>query len=235
MKLCHLWGALFFLTVFLAAAEIPLSKINEAAERAIKSQYLQYADKRVEAEVSLKEYQKKLLVREGEIIDLIVKVPLKKDLSRIMYLPVTIVEDGVTQETLSCRFAVKVYDQIYHAKTDLAKSVPITAELLYLKETDVLEYAQQLIGKDFVFADKILVSALRADKPIAAWKFKKRPQVKVGETVEVIFLKDNIKIKSAAKVLQQGYIGDKIHVRVLSTGKVFKAKITEDENYLVEL
>lgn len=235
MKLWRLFLLILFSAATLAAAEISLTQINKAAALAIKQQYPEYAEQRVEAEVSLKEYQKKFLVRESERIELVVNVPAKKDVSRLMYLPVTILENGLTQETLNCRFQIKIYNQIYHAKKDLEKGTPFTPELLYLKDIDVLEYAQQMIDQDFVFEDKILVSGLRAGQPIPGWKFKKKPQVTVGEVIEVVFFKDNIKIKSTAKVLQQGYIGDKIHVRVLNTGKLFKAKITEEQNYVVEL
>ncbi len=112
-------------------------------------------------------------------------------------------------------------------------SLRIEVEALVLKEAkergerlnaDAVEL-QWINYQDQVFADpklvvgKLLKSRLQALSPIRTWDITREPEVLRGDRVEAILSSNGLKINGVAQALEQGFIGQKIRIKLESTKK----------------
>ncbi len=79
--------------------------------------------------------------------------------------------------------------------------------------------------QDQVFADpkqvigKLLKTRIQSQSPIRTWDLTREPEVLRGDRVEAMLSSNGLKINGVAQALEQGFIGQKIRIRLESTKK----------------
>lgn len=210
-------------------------ELEQAMNKALLERYPAFLESVVSADVKLKAYQLPLLQRKAQDVEVKVVLPQDKQLSNTMYATVIFIEDGIERDRLRCRFDIKVFSAVYYARRNLEKGELFTPADFYLKKTDILSYNTVLLDKNYDFTEKMVFSYIKADDPVPAWKLRRKAVVTVGQTVTVCFIYGNIKVKSQAKVLQQGYRGEQIRIRVVPSDKIYKAIVLDKDNVEVKL
>jgi flagella basal body P-ring formation protein FlgA len=203
-------------------AELSESLLNEQMVQAIKTIYPEYADKDISANVVLKSYQKDYIAKIPEETNLRFALPAKEDIARTTYAVVRVYDQKELKQTLRLKFKVQIFAEAYFAKANYAKTTKLAPGMFYLKKMDVLLYANKLAHEPIELQDKVLAGNIAADSPLYLWLIGRKPVVTVGEIIPVTFLgEEGVQLQMPAKVLQQGYLGDKILVQLLRTKKTF--------------
>ncbi len=209
----------------LNAALVSEQDINDAMSAEIKHQLPRYQDLLVVPHVQLRETQKKILNLELKEPHIKVKLRSRTEIFNMLFSPVAIYDGATCLQELICKFNIQIFAEVYHARHALEKGSPVSADQLYLKKVDILNYAEKMADKDFELSGKVLTARVNADEPVAAWKIRQLPLVTFGDIITVSFSSGGIEIKMPVKVLQQGYLGDNVRVITLETKKTFKAEI----------
>jgi flagella basal body P-ring formation protein FlgA len=80
-------------------------------------------------------------------------------------------------------------------------------------QDNVLTDAKQIQGK-------LLKARVQAHNPVRAWDLTREPEVLRGDKVEAVISGNGLKMNSTAQALEQGFVGQKIRIRMEATKKV---------------
>jgi len=230
----------FFLIILIFSMAFPYRLTKEEIEDACVAEILelspQYENKEISCNVLLKDTQSKYLLVATENYTIRVKLNNRNKINSYFLGRVFIYEAGELTEELMLKFKLSIMDQVYHARSGYAKGEKLVKDKFYLKKIDILRSARSYAADDYLFEDNDhLRSGIRADFPLFKWMIRKKPEVIYGEQITVKIIQDNIEFKMGAKVLQEGYVGDKILVQLKKTKKRFKAEIIDKGEYLIRL
>jgi flagella basal body P-ring formation protein FlgA len=214
---------------------ISLEELNNEVVREIKQNLPQYSDAEIEIVPQMKDYQHKYFTVDGEDYRIEAKLNSAEDIASTTYVKVIIYEKDTVKNVLRIRYKVKIFAEVLYAKDNYERYLELEPEMFYPKKINVLEYAHQAISKDHDFSGKIFLREVKANKPVFEWMIGKKAVVSLGDIVNVDFYYDNVCISLPAKVLQTGYLDDKIRVQIIKTGKIFNAKIAAKDKFEVRL
>lgn len=86
-------------------------------------------------------------------------------------------------------------------------------------EPQWINYQEQVFLDGAQVVGKLLKTRVSAGNPIRNWDVKREPEVLRGDRVEAIVSGNGLKINGVAEALEQGFIGQKIKIRLESTKK----------------
>jgi flagella basal body P-ring formation protein FlgA len=141
-----------------------------------------------------------------------------------MYAHITVAE-GPELRTMRVPFLLTVYAPILHARADYARDTLVTANMFYLKTENIVERLDSVLFSEYRFEGQRLRARLGADQIVSRWMLMRDPVVQVGEIVSVVFRAEEVELRLQAEVLQPGFVGDKIRVRLRPTKKIVSATI----------
>lgn len=199
----------------------------------LRTRFPSIADHVVTAQVLTKLYQEKELIVTTENYSL--SCVVEKNLSPKMYAQITISEGSKNMRTIRLPFTVGVFAPVLHTQYALSAGRPVTEDMFYTKKTNIIEHLSSVV---YFFKDiqgQQLKTNVRQDQLVQRWMFAKTPVVSLGEIITVLVRVDDVELRMAAEVLQTGFVGDKIRVRLRPTKKVVLAKILAPGEYEVQL
>jgi flagella basal body P-ring formation protein FlgA len=227
---------LFFIGVslFCLAQALTVEDFNQAAIVAVK-QIPSCSTAQVSASVQLKIQQRKYFEQLTGNIKVSCAIPELRDLGRVTILRVTLADEQRVRESLRLKYNVTIERPVYYTKNRISKNTLMAPELLYIRTSNILAYAQDLVGPQNNLAEQYCVQDIDSDQPVLSWMIATKPLITTGETVSVAFYSEGIQLKMPGIALQDGRIGDKIRVQLNKTKKVFKVTIVGKDQYEVRL
>lgn len=214
------------------ALVIPAEKLNAQMVQAIVARFPSVQSAAVTAQTTIKLYQEQALLVATENYTL--QYRLEQGLAAKMHAQVTIREGGVVRRTVRLPFTVGVLAPVLHAQRDIPVGTMAGAELFYTKETNIIEHLHSVVPTLSALQGQKANAHIRQDQLIQRWMFVRPPLVKLGETITVLARTEDIELRIAAEVLQAGFVGDKIRVRLRPTKKVVLVLIKAPGEYEVQ-
>lgn len=211
---------------------IPAEKLNAQMVQAIVARFPSVQAAAVTAQTTIKLYQEQSLIVTTENYTL--QYRLEQGLAAKMYAQVTIREGGIVRRTVRLPFTVGVLAPVLHAQRDIPVGTMAGAELFYTKETNIIEQLHSVVPTLSALQGQKANAHIRQDQVIQRWMFVRPPLVKLGETITVLARTEDIELRIAAEVLQAGFVGDKIRVRLRPTKKVVLVLIKAPGEYEVQ-
>jgi flagella basal body P-ring formation protein FlgA len=211
---------------------IPTEALNVGMALAIKSKFLSVAAYPVTAQAAIKLYQQKDFIVTTENYQL--KYVLEHDLTPKMQARITIIEGTTPVRTVRLPFTVGVFAPVVHVRQAYCAGTQVTADMLYLKEENIIDRLSSVLFSLDTFTGQQLVNSVRQDQVLQRWMLRRKPDVVLGDQITVILKTEDIELRVAAEVLQSGFIGDKIRVRLRPTKKVVSVRIVAPGEYEVQ-
>jgi flagella basal body P-ring formation protein FlgA len=144
-----------------------------------------------------------------------------------MYIKYTVSAGEKLLKGFRVKYSAAVWADAYYAGRHLAKGEEVTAEDFYLRRTDILKYSRYLVENGASWNARVMTARLRPDEPLFAWMLGVKQLVNSGDLVALLVNSGGVTIKTSAKALQHGLLGDKILVQVQNEKKrVLQAEIT---------
>jgi flagella basal body P-ring formation protein FlgA len=144
-----------------------------------------------------------------------------------MYVKYLVYADEKLLKGFRIKYNAAVWADAYYANRHLAKGEEVTAADFYLRRTDILKYSHYLVESNVSWNERVLTAGLRPDEPLFAWMLSVKQLVNSGDIVALSVNSGSVTIKTTAKALQHGILGDKILVQVQNDKKrVLQAEIT---------
>ncbi|MDR1323526.1 MAG: flagellar basal body P-ring formation chaperone FlgA, partial [Candidatus Margulisbacteria bacterium] len=201
------FGLVVFLTAGLFAAELPSAELLALGLREIQA-LPRFAGK----EVTLNFAKAPPRVSVGTD-----NYTLKAELQAVapsMYIKYSVYSGEGFLKGFRVKYDAAVWADVYYADRHLAKGEEVTAEDFYLRRTDILKYSHYLVETGAVWDKRVMTANLRTDAPLFAWMLGIKQLINSGDIVALSVNSGSVTIKTAAKALQHGVLGDKILVQV---------------------
>lgn len=226
----YLW--LVLLCSLASALQIPVESLNAGMVVAIKSQYPSVAEYPVTAQVLLKLNQEQALTVSTDTYRL--RYTLNEGLGPRMHALITVYAEDNPIRTIRLPFTVGVYVPVLHARGEYASGEPVTNNMFYAKEINVIDRLSSVIYPREDLTGRKLLSNIHADQIMARWMLMRIPRVIVGEIIPVVARTDDVELRLSAEVLQAGFVGDRIRVRLRPTKKIVVVRIVAQGVYEVQ-
>ncbi|MDR1452601.1 MAG: flagellar basal body P-ring formation chaperone FlgA [Candidatus Margulisbacteria bacterium] len=144
-----------------------------------------------------------------------------------MYIKYSVLAGEKLLKAFRVKYDAAVWADVYYADRHLVKGEEVAAEDFYLRRTDILKYSHYLVENGASWNARVMTTGLRPDEPLFAWMLSIKQLVNSGDIVALSVSSGSVTIKTAAKALQHGLLGDKIMVQVQNDKKrVLQAEIT---------
>lgn len=215
-----------------AAVRVPSEELNAGMVAAVKAQFPSLAAYAVTAQVQLKLYQEKEFVVATDNYRL--RYVLDRELTPKMQARITLYAADMPLRTVRVPFSVGVFAPVLYARQAGAVGDVLTENMTYLRETNVISSLDTVLYALHQVAGQHLTTAVRRDQLLQRWMFARAPVVSVGETITVLARTEDVELRIAAEVLQSGFLGDKIRVRLRPTKKVVWVRVNAPGEYEVQ-
>ena len=161
----------------------------------------------------------------GELVDLkIIDFNLIPKPLGNMIFPIDITTKKLTKRIFT-RVRVEQLLSVITAKQPLKRGSIITINDLEMKEKDVALMPQ----KYFTAIEQIISSEAASSIPkgsiIFNWMIKEIPLIQQGEEVMIYVVAEGIQIKSKGVLLEDGYLGKTVKVRVKDSKKILEGEV----------
>lgn len=191
------------------------------------------ADQQVTAQVHVKLYQEQAFTVTTENYTL--QYRLEQGLAPKMYAQITIREGTQALHTVRLPFTVAVFAPVLHARGHFDTGTVATENMFYVRSANIVEKLNAVVYKTSLLDGQRLRTTLSQDQLVQRWMFEKVPVVSLGDIITVVVLTDEVQLRMTAEVLQSGFVGDKIRVRLRPTKKLVRVKIKAPGEYEVQL
>ncbi|MDR2431914.1 MAG: flagellar basal body P-ring formation chaperone FlgA [Candidatus Margulisbacteria bacterium] len=148
-----------------------------------------------------------------------------KDLGPVFFVKYAIYTDGRFFRAFRLRCRAEAYADAYYARRTLRKGEPVTAEDFYPARTDILKHSRYLAEAGSLRGDIVLTAGLNAGDPLFVWMLGARRLVNAGDNVSLCVQGEGVVVRTTARSLQAGTLGDRIRVR-LPNDRVLQVEIT---------
>lgn len=161
----------------------------------------------------------------GELVDLkVIDLNLNPKPLGNMIFPIDVTTDKITKRIFT-RARVEQLLSVIVAKQQIKRGVIITPDQLEMKEKDVALMPQ----KYFIDTQPIISSEAAASIPkgsiIFNWMIKETPLIRQGEEVMIYVIGESLQIKSKGVLLEDGYLGKLVKVKVKDSKKTLEGKL----------
>jgi flagella basal body P-ring formation protein FlgA len=213
-------GLVVFLTAGLFTAELPPSELLELGLREIQA-LPRFANK--EVTLNFARTPPRISVDTDDYT-------LKAELQAVapsMYIKYSVYAGENFLKGFRVKYNAAVWADAYYAGRHLTKGEEVAVEDFYLRRTDILKYSRYLVETDASWDKRVMTANLRPDEPLFAWMLGVKQLINSGDIVSLSVSDGGVTIKTTAKALQHGLLGDKILVQVQNEKKrVLQAEIT---------
>ncbi|RYZ80379.1 MAG: flagellar basal body P-ring formation protein FlgA [Proteobacteria bacterium] len=118
--------------------------------------------------------------------------------------------------------SMRIEVEVLVAKDYLERGDRLTEANVELQWTN---YQDQVFSDSKPVLGKLLKTRVQAGNPLRAWDLAREPEILRGDRVEAIISGNGLKINGVAQALEQGFIGQKIRIRLESTKKTITGKV----------
>ena len=150
-----------------------------------------------------------------------------KEITPVVYVNYTIYADQKFIKGFRIRYNAAAFADAYYAKHRLHKGESVSADDFYILRTDIIRYARYLTVPYNDWMNRVLTADIGQDEPLFAWMLGVKQLVNAGDIVTLVVVGDGVTVRTKAKALQPGLLGDKIRVQVQNEKKrLLQAEIT---------
>jgi len=142
-----------------------------------------------------------------------------KELAPVFFIKYTISKNGEFVKAFRLRCRAEIWADGYYAKRHLRKGETVTLEDFYPARTDILRFSRRLAEVTEFRGEKVLTSDLASGEPLMTWMLGARQLVNAGDRVALYVINERVTVKTAAKALQAGVLGDRILVQLQNDRK----------------
>lgn len=156
-------------------------------------------------------------------------IPLNSDL----VIKVDSYEDNnfIKRKTQIFRFEGDV--KVYKTSKIINDKDTFNDQNIYESSIKVRGLSNRMIGNLSKFSGYQFRNYVDKDQIIENWMIEKVPDVAKGNSVTAIYSKSNITLTLDAKILENGYIGDPVKVKLEKNKKVLLGKIYDKETVII--
>ena len=160
---------------------------------------------------------------------------LDKGLASRMYARVSIAEAQEPLRTVRVPFTVAIPIAVLHARRAYTAGTPVTTNMFYTKEINAIECLHSVVypDDDSFWCDGYLQPYMPISRFLPGCLSGNRRSLPV-RTILVAVRVDDVLLRLSAEVLQPGFIGDKIRVRLQPTKKIVLVHIISAGVYEVQ-
>ena len=156
-------------------------------------------------------------------------IPLNSDL----VIKVDSYEDNnfINRKTQIFRFDGDV--KVYKTSKIINDKDTFNNQNIYESSIKVRSLSNRMIGNLAKFSDHQFRNYVDKDEIVESWMIEKVPDVAKGNSVTAIYSKSNITLTLDAKILENGYIGEPVKVKLEKNKKVLLGKIYDKETVII--
>ncbi len=161
----------------------------------------------------------------GGIEAVVVEYPAR--LSSALLIRVRLQAAGRTLGEQTLPLNVRLYREVYVARSPLTRDALLDRELLDLRRVDVVRERDAVAAED-CGADFTLVANVPAGRLLAWRDLTRRQLVRKGQVIEVAAVDGSMTVTTKALAMESGAAGDSIRVRNLASKRDFTASVVAE-------
>jgi len=142
--------------------------------------------------------------------------------------------DGVYKE-FSTVARVKTFDQVVVAKRMLDRHQKITEDDIQTQRVETTNFRRHFFRRDEAIVGHRTRQIIQKGKVIFANMVELPPVVKRGDVVKIKIILKNVEVTALGQALEDGRLGQTIHVKNISSGKRLQAKVINEKTVKVLL
>lgn len=146
----------------------------------------------------------------------------KAPLARVSYL----ISCAEPKWRIRAHAKIKVWLDVWHAKTDIAVNQRLTPQLIQLKKAEISKLTRGFVTDPGQLLNQRSLRRIRAGKVISPQQLQHPFLVNRGDEVIIKASSETFVATMKGKALQNGKQGDRIVIENLSSGKRIQAKVT---------
>ena len=139
------------------------------------------------------------------------------------------------KEKLTVKATVKALDWVVKSRRPFKRGHRIERDDIYLTKMDVTKIPKSAVRSVEDIDGKLLKRSVLTNKPITEDMVETGTRVQRGKKVTILILSDGFKITAQGKLKERGHIGLPIKVMNLSSRKVVKGILVDENTVQVEL
>ncbi len=148
----------------------------------------------------------------------------KPPLARVSYL----ISCAEPNWRIRAHAKIKVWLDVWHAKTDIAVNQQLTPPLLLLKRAEISRLSRGFVTDPGQLLNQRSLRRIRAGKVISPQQLQHPFLINRGDEVIIRASSETFVATMKGKALQNGKRGDRITIENLSSGKRVQAKVTDE-------
>lgn len=142
--------------------------------------------------------------------------------------------DGVYKE-FNTIARVKTFDQVVVTKRMLDRHQKITEDDIQIQRVETTSFRRHFFRRDEAIVGHRTRQIIQKGKVIFANMVELPPVVKRGDVVKIKIILKNVEVTALGQALEDGRLGQMIHVKNISSGKRLKAKVINEKTVKVLL
>ena len=146
-----------------------------------------------------------------------------------------ILEQGQCLRRLTVPVRLRRWEKLPVARRDLERDRVLAAEDLELRWLETTQLAESDLPPLSEVLGRRLTRFLLEGRPIAARQLTWEPDIKRGEPLTLCVVSGGVTVSAAAEALEDGRVGQWLHVRLAENGKRFSARLTAKGQAVVEV
>ncbi|NOY77240.1 MAG: flagellar basal body P-ring formation protein FlgA [Calditrichaeota bacterium] len=150
-------------------------------------------------------------------------------------LDVTVYSLGGVYKEFSTIARVKTFDQVVVAKRMLDRHQKITEDDIQIQRVETTQFRRHFFRRDEAIVGHRTRQIIQKGKVIFANMVELPPVVKRGDVVKIKIILKNVEVTALGQALEDGRLGQTIHVKNISSGKRLQAKVINEKTVKVLL
>jgi flagella basal body P-ring formation protein FlgA len=138
-------------------------------------------------------------------------------------------------ERVKVRATVKALDRVVKSKRPFKKGHRIRRDDIYLTKMDVTKMPKSAITNAEEIDGKVLKRSVSTNMALTEDMVESGARVRIGKKVTLLLIADGFKITAKGKLKESAHIGLPVKVRNLSSKKVLKGILIDENTVMVEL
>ncbi len=130
---------------------------------------------------------------------------------------------------------VKTFDQVVVARRLLDRHQKITEEDIQIQRVETTNFRRHFFRRDEAIVGHRTRQIVQKGKVIFANMVELPPVVKRGDVVKIKIILKNVEVTALGQALEDGRLGQTIHVKNISSGKRIQAKVINEKTVKVLL